>query len=414
MDIENDPRFAEPSKPDEKKAAEVPKPDSKEREANSHSTSEKKIESKAHAEADKPQKKSSLKEKREEKKTKSSEQGSYFLFEITESKAKAIYVEYKGKNIDVQDVYLFPDESQRNSQAEMNWSEFSAWIKEITEEKVKANKVNVKVMLVGHGAYIGVLKRSQIGKVSEMRDKIAWQVAESVPFAIDSSLISYELNRESVTVGAVDPEFLEKVLSSFHEIKIYPLNVSLLPFSFQAIIKRHPILKEKTFLLVHIARHHTYLLHFYHGNFHSFRELSIGGEHVTQAMIGTLMLDDQSINIGYEEALVLKENVGIPTKNLEVNPQEPKNSQLSMRIRPIFDRLVSDITNSIKQFKVVVPGAELYRIVLTGGGAQMKGLEEFMTARLYHPTEIFEVEKTSSNVRISEVHFFRNAFFSFK
>jgi hypothetical protein len=329
--------------------------------------------------------------------------GLCFLFEVTENKARSVLVKEKNGTVEVLNVEIFPDESYRNFQREMVWSEFSQWVKKVTTEKSQGQRFDTKVLLTGHGVYVDVVDRPDVS-VKEMKDNIAFQVAENIPFTLDDSLLRYELTEDTALAATVDPEFREKVLSGFHEAGIYPLSISLLPFSYQALVKKHKVLSQKTFLLVHMARHHTYLIHFYQGKFHSIRELSIGGEHVTQAMIGTLMLDEQSINIGYEEAKILKEKLGIPTKNLEVIASEPKNSQLSMRIRPIFDRLIADIAFSLKQFQLVFPAVEVHKILLSGGGSQMKGLENFMTDRLGYVTEGFILDDISASATPSEAH----------
>ncbi len=142
--------------------------------------------------------------------------GLCFLFEVTENKARSVLVKEKNGTVEVLNVEIFPDESYRNFQREMVWSEFSQWVKKVTTEKSQGQRFDTKVLLTGHGVYVDVVDRPDVS-VKEMKDNIAFQVAENIPFTLDDSLLRYELTEDTALAATVDPEFREKVLSGFHE-----------------------------------------------------------------------------------------------------------------------------------------------------------------------------------------------------
>ena len=119
------------------------------------------------------------------------------------------------------------------------------------------------------------------------------------------------------------------------------------------------------------------------------REVPIGGDHITEMLVRTFTGKDNSkITLDFPEAEELKKKAGIPKEDEEF--QGIPGSQILSLIRPVIERLTSEIRRSLGYFRQsfnVSRGVD--RILLCGGGSKLKNLENFLTRDLGIKTERF-------------------------
>ena len=113
------------------------------------------------------------------------------------------------------------------------------------------------------------------------------------------------------------------------------------------------------------------------GTFSFPRSIPIGGSHFDHTLQNSLGLDAAAV----EE---MKQMVDLRTL-LSPDPYAPPNSPDQL-LRPAMDELVREITRSINyyqsQFAEGSTDAAVDHVLLCGGGARMKGIRDYMSARL--------------------------------
>lgn len=316
----------------------------------------------------------------------------WFFFEISEFKAKVMQIVTKGTKTEVIDVEKFSSMDESGVEQEMDWPELGAWLQHYVSTQANGRNFSVRVLLLGTNVFIGETENPGVSP-KELDDAISWQIADHLPFSSDDSEMQYSVREQNILVSVIQGEFYQKVSQCFQSAKVYPQSITTLPFAYEALIQKENIGLDENLVLVRIGRHHTYVLDFKNKNFQSMREIPFGSEQITEAMMGTLTFDDEKIDISYEQAEVLKKNIGLPTEQLQPDPEEPKNSQLSARIRPVFERLINDINATISAFERRNEGDSVQHVYLAGGGALMQGLDRYFENNIGCKTALLSVDE---------------------
>lgn len=113
------------------------------------------------------------------------------------------------------------------------------------------------------------------------------------------------------------------------------------------------------------------------------RVLGLGGKDFLTAITGSLRVDGQSITLSATDALLLQRVVGIPGDDmLKSSPARNLFSQLSARMRPVLEDVVSELRRSI-EFYVSSSGLGPVSVLyLSGGIAGMNNLAAFLSKEL--------------------------------
>lgn len=64
--------------------------------------------------------------------------------------------------------------------------------------------------------------------------------------------------------------------------------------------------------------------------------------------------------------------------------------KVTAAIKPIADRMVTELRRSFDYFSSQLGGGDVKKIILSGGGASLKGLPEYLTAQLNVPVVLFD------------------------
>jgi Tfp pilus assembly protein PilN len=100
------------------------------------------------------------------------------------------------------------------------------------------------------------------------------------------------------------------------------------------------------------------------------------------ALTGMIRAGDQEIELNTAQAEKLKREHGIPSVEDRGKTGEGiPLSQLAVRIRPVLEKLETEISRSFDYYAFQFQGETITRLLLTGGGAQLKGIEAFFADR---------------------------------
>ncbi len=219
----------------------------------------------------------------------------------------------------------------------------------------------------------------------QMRDSVLWQLAEKTTLPVEQAELYYEAKGELLKVAALDGGLRDVLLSAFHENGVYPELVTVAPAAYESLNQKTEIFRRGSMLLAEIGDDESGFAVFQKGGLEVFREAALGEDQIIRAMRGTFVIDGASMTIDYEEAGTLLDEFGLPTPNLVQDPNEPKLSQLSARIRPVCEKITQEIRTTLTQFQKQFPSEKISEITLTGAGEHIKGLDVYISAQLGLP-----------------------------
>ncbi len=113
------------------------------------------------------------------------------------------------------------------------------------------------------------------------------------------------------------------------------------------------------------------------------RKIPVAGSDITKGMTGVLMTSQGQVGLSEEEAEALKRQVGIPTAgSTDLGPKGISGTQLLSLIRGSLERLAVEVERSLTFHGESTQGKGVTELILFGGGAQLKGLPEWLGDRL--------------------------------
>jgi Tfp pilus assembly protein PilN len=168
------------------------------------------------------------------------------------------------------------------------------------------------------------------------------------------------------------------------------------------------IKKEETVALIDMGAEKTGIYIFKNGILQFSREVTPAGADITRAIaegIGSTGEPD----LLYERAESIKREMGIPSEPYQeaLRPfdklraqddlQQTKNttlSKLSFLVRPVLEKLAAEIGRSLDYYRSQFNEERIDRILLTGGGANLKNIVSYLGSELRLPVEHFNPFKS--------------------
>jgi len=215
----------------------------------------------------------------------------------------------------------------------------------------------------------------------ELRQSLPFQVQDLIPIPVDDAVLDFdvldELEQEGakmlrLLVVAAQREMLNKLVECAQEAKLDPVGIDLVPFALIRSVGRDDGLgldeaEAGGEAIVDIGADVTNICVHERGVARFVRILPSAGRDVTTAVAGQLGITD-------EEAEAMKR--GEPA---EGSPAAPEGETM---VRNRVSNLVDEIRSSLDFYRAQTPGADVTRVLVTGGGSKMPGLVELLHERV--------------------------------
>jgi type IV pilus assembly protein PilM len=199
---------------------------------------------------------------------------------------------------------------------------------------------------------------------SEVTEAVQWEVAQHIPFGLENVYIDWQFissthkieeGREEVLVGAAQKKVIDPLYAALRALH---LDVAAFELESQAIVRSliTPELKQKQGLLVvDLGASATNVVIHDHGTIRFTASLSRG----TSSMESALSPDERAILNAPPHQVAFK------------NPEAIKKKMLSVE-----EELVAEISGVVDFFNSLGATHEVREILLTGGGANLPGLDQ--------------------------------------
>ncbi len=241
--------------------------------------------------------------------------------------------------------------------------------KVVDENRIGINKVVACVS--GSSINVRYLKMPSMPE-EELREAIKWEAKKYITMDPKEAIIDHLLLREIMEEGVKRAELVmaaaprglvQDRVSLIQGAGLVPLAVDVISFALWRSIK---VKQEETAALIDIGAGVSNINIVEKGILHFSRDISLAGNDLTSAI-------SQEMNLDFHQAERMKKEEGL---SLE------KETSATKAMRGPLERLVVEIERSFRYFTAQAPGKKINRIILSGGSARLKGINNYLNNSL--------------------------------
>ena len=264
-------------------------------------------------------------------------------------------------------------------------------LKEMIQESRIKNKQAV-IGLSGKGVATRRLSLPNIPE-EEIQEAVRWQAGELFPFSLGDAMIAFQVlsrdesgsqTKQEVLVAAATREAVMEHVELLHQAGLEPVGLLAEPHALEQLWRNTNLGEgeEGSIAVLDLGARKT-SIHIFHGRELQFsRHVPTSGNAFTMALTGMIRAGEEEIELNSTQAEALKRQHGISSvedrgKTAEGIPL----SQVAVRIRPVLEKLETEISRSFDYYAFQFQGETITRLLLAGGGAQLKGIESFFAER---------------------------------
>ena len=270
-------------------------------------------------------------------------------------------------------------------------SVYGAQLKEMIQEA----RIKTKQAVVGLAGKGVAARRLSLPKIpeEEIQEAIRWQAGELFPFSLGDAMLAFQVlsrdesggkTKQEVMVAAATRETVMEHVELIQEAGLELVGLMAEPHAIEQLWRNTSLGEgeEGAIAVLDLGARKT-SIHIFHGGGLQFsRFVPTSGDAFTMALTGMIRAGEQEIELNTVQAETLKRQHGIPSvedrgKTAEGIPL----SQVAVRIRPVLEKLETEISRSFDYYAFQFQGETITRLLLAGGGAQLKGIESFFVER---------------------------------
>jgi type IV pilus assembly protein PilM len=229
----------------------------------------------------------------------------------------------------------------------------------------------------------------------ELDEVIPFEVQKYVSFPIDKMAMDYIIVGEKEVDGvskldiilvAAPKELIEQELSIARAAGLKPVAVSVAPIvQWKTFTLRNSEQRNKLSAMVDIGYERTVISFFNKGVLEFTRSINLGGNDVTKSLISAPISEGgkELRTLLYDDADALKREHGFPSpKEVGTTNDGISFANLSMLMRPVLEKLLSEIKASFDFYTTEFHVPHIEKVIISGGGSELKGLREFLANEL--------------------------------
>jgi type IV pilus assembly protein PilM len=222
---------------------------------------------------------------------------------------------------------------------------------------------------------------------AEIQGAIRWQAQKSFPFPLENALVTFEIlsrgegegqaTLELLAVAATREAILEK-MAVLQQAGLNCLGVMAEAHAWTQTWKNGGLAEEGqgTQAVVDLGAAKTDIHIFQDGILQFSREISTSGNSITEAMSGVIGVGESQVELDPAQAEALKHQYGIPSEvDQGITSEGIAVSALGVRMRPVLEKLETEISRSLDYYRYQHEGEAITRLLLAGGGCQLKGIQ---------------------------------------
>ena len=233
-------------------------------------------------------------------------------------------------------------------------------------------------------------------KGKEINELITWTAKKNLPFSseninVDHIILDSEKGelKKNIVIGVGNNETITFLSELFRKKKFDLQNVTTIPFlDWQTFKHCYPDRQRGCVAIVHMNRNETTITMVKSGRMEFNREMAVGVKDYQKALVQRVMVGNDAVNITEDMATEYLFKYGIPVDTEKDIPETGISLyKIHIFLRPVIERMTSEINRSLDYFKKQVVDVECNEIYLTGPGAAIPNLVESFETQLGRTTE---------------------------
>jgi len=267
----------------------------------------------------------------------------------------------------------------------------------VKEVGLKTKKVSLTVS--GSGIHIKRISMPSLPK-AELKEAVRWEIKDHLPFPVETAQIDFHILNEYVEdnvkkldlmVVACPRHLIDRTLSIAERAGLQPTHLDVAPFSlWNTLLVWDGNKKEETVALIDMGAEKTGIYLFKDRSLQFSREITPAGADITRAIAEGIGSAEEAQLI-YERAEKIKQEMGIPSEPSQEGMSEKSASlsKISFLVRPVLEKLTAEIGRSFEYYRNLFNVERIDRVLMTGGGANVKNIVSYLGKELRLPVEHF-------------------------
>jgi len=249
----------------------------------------------------------------------------------------------------------------------------------------EAKRGSVAIAVPGQFVFTRYIKLPPV-KGAKLEQIVYFEAQQQVPFPLGEmawdfhQLPSKVPGETNIVLAAIRTNVADEAVRQFLPLKISPDFVdSGAIASYNCVRKASSISEEQSVIFMEIGASGTDLSIEKEGLLCWTTSIPIGGFHITQAIA-------EALGVPFQEAEKIKCQKGkVLADGVEA---EAESKSISDAVKGVLEDMLFEVQRSIGYFRSQLRGRVIHKIILSGGGAKLAGLADYMQARLGIEVEI--------------------------
>ena len=268
--------------------------------------------------------------------------------------------------------------------------------------QIALNEFGVAEVHMSAGGEQVVLRRVAVPLMSkqELPEAVKWQVKDQLPFPLPEAVLDLrvtgevwekDIKKQDVLVAAAPRAVVGRCIeeterSGARVASLSPTQAAL----WRCVSALVPDVGQGSVAVVEIGAYATEITLVKDGQIRLVRELAMGSDTMTDALVGMVMSEHGQVVIDRSRADALKRRYGVLTDAADGTTEDGVPLfHLSSLMRPVLEHLLTELSRLFNFYKVQVDEAGVSRMFLCGGGANIKQLQAYLADGLGMTVEIF-------------------------
>lgn len=327
--------------------------------------------------------------------------------EIGSSAVKMVEIEKNQQGIKIN--WAAVKEVPSGSRGEAWRNQVAGIIRNILHEKRRSPR-KVYAAISGRNVAVKPLLIADMPR-KELDEAVRWELAEKLPFSVETANVDYKIIREfkkrgvkklELIVGAAEKELLDELLGIAKAADITIAGIAVAPISILNLVtSAGMITSEKGCVLVDIGAEMTSILVIDEGKLVLARSVPVAGRDITKSMTSALTSDKGQLMLDFTRAERIKLDYGFPLE--EQQGERADKIELSLvasAMRTILEQIAREIKRSADY--VAREGVVIDQIILSGGGSKLKNISVFLAKETgIDKVRSIDVEMAMKNMTIN-------------
>ena len=234
----------------------------------------------------------------------------------------------------------------------------------------------------------------------ELPEAVKWQVKDQVSFPIQPARIAFQMlgevwdkdiKKQDVLVAAAAGPFIQEAAvlverAGARVASVTPSQAAL----WRCATVLVPEARKGSVAVIELGARKTEVAIGKDGRLRLVREVAIGSDHLTDALVGVVAAEAREVTIDRAKAEALKRRYGVIAEGAEGATDEGVPLfQLSSLMRPVLEGLVTELSRMLDFYKSQMDEVGVTRLLLSGGGASLKHLPPHLAQELGVSAEVF-------------------------